>query len=112
MKKQFVSFITVPIHLCQNCSMHFISLHAIVYNASSSRIANEKLETYFPGVAKRYHRCITYMKEHYNISPSYGYFWNFCCNGPRGNIKLVHCRPHVDAKNIALGICILYVYGK
>lgn len=53
------------------------------------------------------------MKANHQIEPLFGLFWNFCINAPlpRDGVYRVSCWPHVDAMNLALGICIVYVYG-
>jgi hypothetical protein len=71
----------------------------------------------FPGIAKRYLDCAKEMESQFGISPPYGgLFWNFCLNGARSNgpleVPRVFCKPHIDWKNIALAVCMVYVYGK
>ncbi|KIY61492.1 hypothetical protein CYLTODRAFT_427517, partial [Cylindrobasidium torrendii FP15055 ss-10] len=50
------------------------------------------------------------MWEKYRIRPMYGLYWNFCLNWGRGS-RFVKCLPHVDAMNIAIGLCTIYIYG-
>ncbi|KAJ8094090.1 hypothetical protein PM082_023298 [Marasmius tenuissimus] len=70
------------------------------------------LKRVFPAIAKRYKDCSEYLEEKYNMPAPYGgHFYNFCLNGPKGDIRRVHCDPHVDYKNIALGVCMIFVYG-
>ncbi|KAL0565591.1 hypothetical protein V5O48_016432 [Marasmius crinis-equi] len=71
------------------------------------------LQNVFPEVANRYKRCIKYMKTRHNLTPQFGLFWNFCLNGISSatNVDRVHCLPHVDFKNIALGVCMIFIYG-
>ncbi len=83
----------------------------ILLSLLNSLLANALLAQYFPGVALRYEECIAYTRAHYGLTPDYGLFWNWCLNAPRPGVKRVHCDPHVDAKNLALGICIVFVYG-
>lgn len=67
---------------------------------------------YFPAVAQRYQRSIDWHKENNNIQPHFGLFWNFCINSTLGtNLTRVHCKPHADRKNIAGGVCALFVYS-
>lgn len=74
---------------------------------------NEILEVEFPLIARRYKACAQYMRDTYGIEPLYGLFWNFCLNAarPKRVIRRVHCFPHVDWKNLAIGICVVFVYG-
>ncbi|THU84826.1 hypothetical protein K435DRAFT_806393 [Dendrothele bispora CBS 962.96] len=69
------------------------------------------LRAHFPQVAKRYQDCATKLEEMYGIKPLFGLFWNFCVNVPRAGIRRVHCKPHIDYKNIALGVCMIFVFG-
>ncbi|KAG1769733.1 hypothetical protein EV702DRAFT_1202763 [Suillus placidus] len=72
-----------------------------------SILMNAVFEAEFPLLAKRYSDCAKTL----GIHPLYGHFFNFCLNSPRGWVKRVHCSPHVDFKNIAIGVCVLFVYG-
>jgi hypothetical protein len=67
-------------------------------------------EQEFPRVAARYQK---YAKQ-LGIRPLFGPFFNWCINAPHPDkeIKWVHCQPHVDAKNLAIGVCILWIYGE
>lgn len=76
-----------------------------------SGLASSMAEVHFPGVAARYKTCREYIKIKYGITTPFGLFFNWCLNAPRPGVKRVHCDPHVDFKNIALGICIVFVYG-
>lgn len=78
-----------------------------------SLIMNRIFELEFPLIAQRYRACASYMFERYGIKPLYGYFWNFCANSarPQAGVDRVHCTPHVDWKNLAIGLCIIFVYG-
>lgn len=49
------------------------------------------------------------MQAKHGISPDFGTFWNWGLNAPRPGG--VDCLPRVDAKNLALGIYIVFVYG-
>ncbi|KAL1697720.1 hypothetical protein EV121DRAFT_274905, partial [Schizophyllum commune] len=42
-----------------------------------------------------------------------GVFYNFCINAPRPfeNIPRVHCYPHVDHMNLAICVCLIFIYG-
>jgi hypothetical protein len=75
-----------------------------------SKIMNEVFEQEFPLLAKRYRNCAKAL----GISPAFGYFFNFCLNAPRPHrgIRRVHCKPHVDWKNLAIGICVVFIYGR
>ncbi|KAF9045653.1 hypothetical protein BDZ89DRAFT_1127585 [Hymenopellis radicata] len=74
-------------------------------------LASSMAEAHFPGIAGRYKACRDYMRTKYNIPAQFGLFFNWCLNAPRPSVKRVHCDPHVDFKNIALGICVIFVYG-
>ena len=51
--------------------------------------------------------------EKLGITPLFGNFFNFCVNAPRYDkgIRRVNCFPHVDWKNLAIFVCIVFVYG-
>lgn len=71
------------------------------------------LHTCFPEIVARYKRCHEYIKTRYGINPMYGLFYNFCLNGAwPGKTDRVYCEPHVDWKNIAIGVCLVFVYGE
>ncbi|KAF9037309.1 hypothetical protein BDZ89DRAFT_1220755 [Hymenopellis radicata] len=74
-----------------------------------SGLANGML-VHFPGIKARYEQMANYMALVYGISPLYGLFWNFCLNHG-GHRRLVDCRPHVDKANIAIGVCVIFIYG-
>jgi hypothetical protein len=99
-----------PMQEVQYVSSLIFLKHAVLI--VHSMIVNSLLHSVFPGIAKRYERCKAYMKKTYNLEPGYGLFWNFCVNSPCKLFKRIHCKPHVDAKNLALGICVLYIWGK
>ncbi|KAG2092750.1 hypothetical protein BD769DRAFT_1395324 [Suillus cothurnatus] len=63
----------------------------------------------FPLLAKRIQACADAL----GIQPLYGFFFNFCLNAarPLHHINRVHCSPHVDWKNLAIGVCVIFVYG-
>ncbi|KAJ8078124.1 hypothetical protein PM082_000330 [Marasmius tenuissimus] len=71
------------------------------------------LERVFPKIADRYRECNKYMWENYGLEPPFGLFWNVCLNGMSKATKplRVFCTPHVDYKNIALGVCMIFIYG-
>ncbi|KAL0058436.1 hypothetical protein AAF712_014897 [Marasmius tenuissimus] len=73
------------------------------------------LRSGFPEIADRYELCADKMEKLYGIRPPYGgLFWNFCLNGVRSNgieVPRVFCDPHVDFKNLALAVCMVFVYG-
>ncbi|KIY62303.1 hypothetical protein CYLTODRAFT_494730 [Cylindrobasidium torrendii FP15055 ss-10] len=64
----------------------------------------------FPGLRARLYQVKEYMEATYNISPMYGLFWNFCLNWGRGS-TFVRCLPHVDAMNVAIGVCAIFIMG-
>ncbi|KAL1711555.1 hypothetical protein EV715DRAFT_163134, partial [Schizophyllum commune] len=67
---------------------------------------------HFPGVAKRFRNGISMIEKTYGIKPLYGLFFNFCLNAARpGAVERVHCMPHADFKNLALAVCVVFVYG-
>ena len=52
------------------------------------------------------------VERRYGIKPLFGVFWNFCVNAPypKAGVKEVICRPHIDAMNVAIGVCVVLVY--
>ncbi|OSD06260.1 hypothetical protein PYCCODRAFT_1422577 [Trametes coccinea BRFM310] len=72
-----------------------------------TRLGSAFVRRHFPAVAKRFQQCAQTLK----IQPLYGLFFNYCLNFPRPGVPRVHCRPHVDSKNIALGVCLIYIHG-
>ncbi|KAG1717402.1 hypothetical protein EDB19DRAFT_1653814 [Suillus lakei] len=64
---------------------------------------NAVFQEEFPLLARRYRACA----EALRIQPLYGHFFNFCLNSARAGVRRVHCSPHVDWKNIAIGVCVL-----
>jgi hypothetical protein len=73
---------------------------------------NREFKKRFPKLAERFENC----RKFHGIprDECYGYFFNFCLNMARPHIglKRVHCKPHVDWKNLAIGICVIFIYGK
>ncbi|KAF9000561.1 hypothetical protein BDZ89DRAFT_1121642 [Hymenopellis radicata] len=71
-------------------------------------MANDVCATNFPGIAARYRKCADTIGRKYSLRPMFGLFWNWCLNAalPSQGIKRVYCDPHVDWKNIALGVCV------
>ncbi|KAL0578206.1 hypothetical protein V5O48_003781 [Marasmius crinis-equi] len=66
----------------------------------------------FPEIVKRFEDCA----QKIGIKPLYGgMFFNFCLNGARMDgsrpIPRVFCEPHIDFKNLALAVCMVFVYG-
>lgn len=93
---------------CAVCRIFLYRLQAdIVFRAIVGDIAT----THWPEAAARFELCADHMYKEYGIRPLFASFWNFCLNGVRPGVPRVYCGPHVDFKNIALGICILFVYG-
>ena len=78
--------------------------------------ASRTFELHFPHLAARVWRCrdsLLAMGVEPDIAiPQYGCWYNFCINGPRGDVKGVFTKPHADAKNLALMMCAVFVYGK
>ncbi|KAI0055118.1 hypothetical protein BV25DRAFT_1843180 [Artomyces pyxidatus] len=77
-----------------------------------SRLGSSMVEAHFPGIAQRYRRCHQVIKDEYGIEPLFGLFYNFCLNAARPGVPRVFCQPHVDWKNIAIGVCLIFVYGE
>ncbi|TRM56340.1 hypothetical protein BD626DRAFT_541371 [Schizophyllum amplum] len=78
-----------------------------------SQCASSFVEIHFPGVAQRFQKGITLIDEHYGVKAMYGLFFNFCLNVSRpGQVDRVHCLPHADYKNLALAVCVVFVYGE
>jgi hypothetical protein len=71
---------------------------------------NSIFQREFPLLAKRIQACADAL----GIQPLYGFFFNFCLNAarPSHHINRVHCSPHVDWKNLAIGVCVIFVYGR
>ncbi|KAJ3927749.1 MAG: hypothetical protein NXY57DRAFT_1042181 [Lentinula lateritia] len=65
----------------------------------------------FPAIAQRYQDSVDYMKAKFGIHAMFGLFFNFCLNSPRKGIPRVFCQPHVDWKNTAFGVCMIFVFG-
>ncbi|KAL0059716.1 hypothetical protein AAF712_013512 [Marasmius tenuissimus] len=83
---------------------------------AATRYGCSLLEKEFPDIAQRYKTCAEEMKRKFNISPLFGgFYWNFCLNGVRLGgptpVPRVFCKPHIDFKNLALGVCMIFVYG-
>ena len=74
-----------------------------------SALMNHIFEKEFPHLAKRYRACA----EALGTTPLYGLFYSFCLNAarPEDGVGRVHCSPHIDWKNLAIGICVIFVYG-
>jgi len=68
---------------------------------------------HFPKIAERYRQNAADIKKKHKgeIEPHFGLFWNFCLNAAHRDVPRVHCWPHIDSKNIAVGVCVLYIYG-
>ncbi|KAG1834973.1 hypothetical protein DFJ58DRAFT_847503 [Suillus subalutaceus] len=80
---------------------HWISICG--HDRNSKSVGGE-----FPLLARRYMACA----EALGIQPLYGHFFNFCLNSARAGVPRVHCSPHVDWKNIAIGVCVIFIYGQ
>ena len=46
--------------------------------------------------------------------PMFGLWYNYCINGarPGGVVDGVSCFPHTDGQNLAIMMCVLFIYGK
>ncbi|KAJ3860035.1 hypothetical protein EV359DRAFT_85743 [Lentinula novae-zelandiae] len=93
-----------------NVSLSFLPTRFTIEH-NTSAYGCEILKAHFPAIAKRYQDSINYMRLKYGIEAMFGLFFNFCLNAPRKGVKRVFCKPHVDWKNIAFGVCMIYVYG-
>ncbi|PBK94273.1 hypothetical protein ARMGADRAFT_1078972 [Armillaria gallica] len=91
--------------------VHEIS-SSLLLPKSISMIATSLVWHHFPQIYQRYYDCALYMQEKEGLLPLFGIFWNFCINVSRPGVKRVYCRPHVDRMNIAIGVCVVFVYGK
>lgn len=69
---------------------------------------NHLFSLHFPLIARRYRECANKL----GIKALFGLFFNFCINAPLDPAERIHCAPHVDWKNLAMGICVVFVYGK
>lgn len=74
------------------------------------------MTTHFPAIAARFKACGQAISNKYGIAPQYGCFWNFCINGAwqsqwHDNPD-VYCLPHLDAKNPAIGCCVVLAFGE
>ncbi|KAF8067612.1 hypothetical protein FPV67DRAFT_1449249 [Lyophyllum atratum] len=80
--------------------------------ARINKIMENHVAREFPRIAKRFRESETVLKEKYGVERMFGPFWSFCVNAPRYHhgIQRVHCCPHVDALNLAIGICVVFVY--
>ncbi|KAK0421593.1 hypothetical protein EV421DRAFT_1916392 [Armillaria borealis] len=73
----------------------------------------------FPGIFQRFSNCMRYMvckykKRKVHVEARFGIFFNFCLNHSRRGqgIRRVQCWPHVDKANLAIGVCVIFIYGK
>ncbi|KAK0461844.1 uncharacterized protein EV420DRAFT_1477567 [Desarmillaria tabescens] len=81
--------------------------------------ANSMVGFKFPGIYIRFQNCVQYMKKKYRrrkrpVEARFGVFFNFCLNHSRRGqgIRRVQCWPHVDKANLAIGVCVIFIYGK
>ncbi len=51
------------------------------------------------------------MRSEYDIHAKFGHFYNFCLNSACAGVKRVFCKPHVDWKNVAFGVCVVFIFG-
>ncbi|RPD69242.1 hypothetical protein L226DRAFT_539921 [Lentinus tigrinus ALCF2SS1-7] len=82
------------------------------------RLASSIFEQRFPSLVKRVRHCaecLKLMDEPFAryAEPMFGYWYNYCINGARvgAGVDGVMTRPHVDGKNLALMMCVVFVYG-
>ncbi|KAM5530099.1 hypothetical protein V8D89_016240 [Ganoderma adspersum] len=79
-------------------------------------LASHIMRSHFPSLARRVDDCeenlIAMGVDPDLAKPRYGCWYNFCINGARGSVKGVLTRPHADAKNLALMMCAVFVYGQ
>lgn len=92
-------------------SLFIFALACLAADHNHRAYGCEILKAHFPAIAKRYQDSINLMKEEYGIKAMFGLFFNFCLNAPREGARRVFCKPHVDWKNVAFGVCMIYVYG-
>lgn len=71
---------------------------------------NSIFQREFPLLGRRIRACA----DSLGIEPLYGLFFNFCLNAarPSCHINRVHCSPHINWKNLAIGVCVIFVYGQ
>ncbi|RPD68508.1 hypothetical protein L226DRAFT_576322 [Lentinus tigrinus ALCF2SS1-7] len=79
-----------------------------------SKFASGVLRARFPFVAQRVDRCKAKLLEMGCewATPLFECFYNFCINGLRGEVRGVSTEPHVDGKNLALMLCVVFVWGR
>jgi hypothetical protein len=65
--------------------------------------------TFFPGIARRFQECVDWHDQRYRMQPLFGLYWCLCINTAFPGQMRIHCKPHVDSKNI-VGVCTLVVY--
>ncbi|THU81765.1 hypothetical protein K435DRAFT_808819 [Dendrothele bispora CBS 962.96] len=100
---------------CVNClpgvdSMVFLMLYSIIPSKPFREIGCGIMRSQFPQIWQRFQNAADSLHRMYGIRPPFGVFWNFCLNSSRPGVKRVFCQPHIDAKNVALGLCMIYVY--
>jgi hypothetical protein len=112
MKRSLRNFSLGRVLPCQSCSKSQ-STPCTMLMSKCSQLVNLFLWLYFPGIAQRFADCASYMHKTYRIRPRYGLYWTFCLNSPNpdSGIFRIHTCPHVDSKNLALAVCVVYVYG-
>ena len=49
---------------------------------------------------------------HEHATPPYGLWYNYCVNSPQDDVEGVLTRLHVDGKNLALMMCVVFIWGK
>ncbi|KAA1477406.1 hypothetical protein DENSPDRAFT_885082 [Dentipellis sp. KUC8613] len=67
---------------------------------------------HFPQTAQRFDTCARLLEEKHGIRSDYDLFFNFCLNYPSDEAPRVYCLPHVDWKNVAFGVCLVFVHGR
>ena len=83
-----------------------------------SEIAARIFQQRFPNLAARVDNCAASLlaqgpKFAEFAIPLFRYWYNYCINGPnlQYGVDGVFTRPHVDGKNVALMMCVVFVWG-
>ena len=96
--------------------MHLPHAHHTTTTDDGREMGMQFVRNSFPEIVARYEQCHKVISDNFGgMKPMYGLFYNFCLNGARPEphkAKRVYCEPHVDWKNIAIGVCLLFVYGE
>ena len=83
-------------------------------SSNCSKHAAKVFEIRFPSLAARVKRCEELLIKQgcKHARPPYGFWYNYCINGPQDDVKGVMTRPHVDGKNLAIMMCVVFVWGE